>query len=433
MNLSLKSLSLGLVFCATWLVAGDFLVVGKTDKESGIYAKGEKITFSIQALEDGKPVTGVKAKYRLFYDGVRNVDGEALLNGEPFTVEAQLDYAGWVYVNCWLKDAEGKNIDLKRGSSNGVGALVAPEELTCAAKEPADFDEFWKAQRALLDTVPVKATREEVPSRNPAFVTYDVKVDCAGSKPVSGYLSIPKDAAPKSCPVVVSYHGAGVRSSNKPYRNGAVCFDVNAHGIPNGQPGEYYEELNKGELRDYRTRNSNNRETIYFRDMYLRVMRALDYVKTLPEWDGKRLIVTGGSQGGAQSIVAAALDHDVSMCVAGVPAVSDHTGSIAKPPHKPGWPTFYFAKDGVLTPAQEAIAKAVEYYDNVHFAKRIKCDTYISTGFNDTTCAPVGVWLVYHNLPKECQKGLTMTPAGNHGTSPNTAGNKAIDEAVMKK
>ena len=160
MVLSLKKLSLAFVLCAAWLVAGDFVIVGKTDKESGIYAKGEKITFSIQALEDGKPVTGVKVKYKLYYDGVRNVDGEALLNGEPFTVDAQLDYAGWVYVNCWLKDAEGKNIDLKRGSSNGVGALVAPEELTCAAKEPADFDEFWKAQRALLDTVPVKANRE---------------------------------------------------------------------------------------------------------------------------------------------------------------------------------------------------------------------------------------------------------------------------------
>ena len=430
MNLSLKKMSLGLVLCAACLFAGDFLIVGKTDKESGIYAKGDKITFSIQVTEDGKPVSGMKLRYKLNYDGVRSSDGEALLNGEPVTIDAQLDYAGWVYVSCWLRDASGKNIDLKRGSSNGVGALVAPEELTCAAKEPADFDEFWKAQRALLDKVPVKATREEVPSLNNAFVTYDVKVDCAGIRPVSGYLSIPKGAAPKSCAVVVSYHGAGVRSSNKPYRYHAISFDVNAHGILNGQPGEYYENLNKGELRDYRTRNRNNRETIYFHDMYLRVMRALDYVKTLPEWDGRRLIVTGGSQGGAQSIVAAALDHDVTMCVAGVPAVSDHTGSIAKPPHKPGWPTFYFAKDGVLTTEQEAIAKAVEYYDNVHFAKRIKCATYISTGFNDTTCAPVGVWLVYQNLPKECQKGLTMTPNGNHGTSPNTAGVKAMEELL---
>ena len=414
------------------LFAGEFLILGTTDKPSGIYAKGEKITFSIQVTEDKKPVTVGTLKYKLNYDGVRSSEGAFPLNGEPHEITAQQDYAGWVYVSCWLKDAEGKEIAIKRGSSNGVGALVAPEELQCASKEPADFDEFWKSQRALLDKVPVKATREEVSAPNDAVTTYDVKVDCAGSKPVSGYLSIPKGAAPKSCAVVVSYHGAGVRSSYKPYRPGAICFDVNAHGIPNGQPAEYYKNLSDGELADYRTRNSNNRETIYFREMYLRVMRALDYVKTLPEWDGKRLVVTGGSQGGAQSIVAAALDHDVTLCVAGVPAVSDHTGSLVKPPHKPGWPTFYYARDGVLTPEQAAIAKTVEYYDNVNFAKRIQCDTYFSTGFNDTTCAPVGVWLVYHNLPKQCQKGLTMTPSGNHGTSPNTAGTNAIAELLKK-
>ena len=430
MFMSLKKCTVGMVFCAAALFAGEFLIVGSTDKASGIYAKGEKITFSIQVTEDKVPVTSGTLKYKLTYDGVQSSDGEFALNGEPHEIVAQQDYAGWVYVSCRLKDAEGKEIKIKQGSSNGVGALVAPEEFQCASKEPADFDEFWKAQRALLDKVPIKVTREPVASLNNAFDTYDIKVECAGGMPVSGYLSIPKGAAPKSCPAVVSYHGAGVRSSNKPYRPGAITLDVNAHGIPNGQPAEFYKALADGELHDYRTRNSNNRETIYFRGMYLRVMRALDYVKSLPEWDGKRLAVTGGSQGGAQSIAAAALDHDVTLCAAAVPAVSDHTGSLVKPPHKPGWPTFYYAKDGVLTPAQAEIAKTVEYYDNVNFAKRIKCDTYMSTGFNDTTCAPVGVWLVYHNLPKECQKGLTMTPNGNHGTSPNTAGINAIAEML---
>lgn len=51
--------------------------------------------------------------------------------------------------------------------------------------------------------------------------------------------------------------------------------------------------------------------------MYLRVLRALDYVKTLPEWDGKNLIVIGSSQCGAQAIVAAALDPQVSLCLTG--------------------------------------------------------------------------------------------------------------------
>ena len=54
-------------------------------------------------------------------------------------------------------------------------------------------------------------------------------------------------------------------------------------------------------------------------------MRSLDYVKSLPEWNGKVLIVKGGSQGGAQSIVAAALDNNVTMMIAEVPAMCDHS------------------------------------------------------------------------------------------------------------
>ncbi|NMA46826.1 MAG: hypothetical protein GX945_09725, partial [Lentisphaerae bacterium] len=65
---------------------------------------------------------------------------------------------------------------------------------------------------------------------------------------------------------------------------------------------------------------------------YLRVMRSLDFVKTLPEWNGRDLIVVGSSQGGGQAIAAAGLDPQVTLCVAAVPALSDHAGTLATPP-----------------------------------------------------------------------------------------------------
>ena len=32
---------------------------------------------------------------------------------------------------------------------------------------------------------------------------------------------------------------------------GAMCFDLNAHGMLNGQPDEYYNNLETGELKGY--------------------------------------------------------------------------------------------------------------------------------------------------------------------------------------
>ncbi|MBO5765691.1 MAG: acetylxylan esterase, partial [Lentisphaeria bacterium] len=79
----------------------------------------------------------------------------------------------------------------------GVGALFSPEKLVSVYPEPKDFDQFWAGVRKELDAVPVKAQRVPVKLSGAIakkVVCYDVKVDCAGGKPVSGYLSMPKNA-----------------------------------------------------------------------------------------------------------------------------------------------------------------------------------------------------------------------------------------------
>ena len=260
------------------------------------------------------------------------------------------------------------------------------------------------------------------------IVCYDVKVKCAGPKPVSGYLSMPKNAKKGSLPAEVIFDGAGVRDSYKPLKmaTGRIAFAINAHGILNGQPKEYYDNLNKGVLKGYRTQGKENRDTVYFKDMFLRVMRALDYVKTLPEWDGKTLVVRGGSQGGAQAIVAAALDPQVTFCNAGVPALGDHAGRLVG--RRPGWPCYVNKKN--LNDADLKVIDAVKYYDHVYFAKRIKCETYFYTGFVDFVCAPTSVYAAYNNLPKDIVKHIQTTPTGGHGAPGNLAF-KFMDEFIQ--
>ena len=41
----------------------------KTDKPDAIYKRGEKITFTVQLLKDGKPVPGIRVQYRLSQNG----------------------------------------------------------------------------------------------------------------------------------------------------------------------------------------------------------------------------------------------------------------------------------------------------------------------------------------------------------------------------
>lgn len=403
---------------------------------------GESTTFSALLLtrnsskEKFQPAKGVKVGYRLTDDGNKMISGTFTADGKAFTVSGKLKNPGWIYANFHMLDSKGKVFRYKnRGRmiavSGGIGALAEPEKLLPGMKEPADFDAFWKAQRAKLDKIPVKAKLTQVPAAKKwqnKYKVYDVKIDCAGPMPVSGYLSVPVNAKPKSLPAFVRYHGAGVYSSAKIYKaSPALILDINAHGILNGQPGKYYSDLYKTTLKNYFRANYKDREKIYFNGMYLRVMRALDYIKSRPEWNGKILIVAGSSQGGGQAIAAAALDQQVTLCLAAVPAMSDHSGSTAKPPRMPGWPRFYDARYSKKVD-QEAVA-ATAYYDNVFFARRIKCEAWLTAGLIDTVCSPAGIHVVYNNL-RSAKKYINIFPTGFHNGAPNHKGNRRADQIL---
>ena len=225
-----------------------------------------------------------------------------------------------------------------------------------------------------------------------------------GWSPVSGYFGLPKDAEPKSLPAILWVHGAGVRSSSlgnavKGAKWDMLSMDINAHGIPNGKPSEYYSDLSKGRLKDYRQAGRESRETVYFRGMFLRLVRALDFLTSRPEWDGKHLIVIGHSQGGGQALAAGGLDPRVTLIASGVPAICDHSGRAAGRIN--GWPKLVpMGEDGKPEPKS---LEAGRYVDGVNFASRCKAQAIMSVGFIDTVCPPSSCYAAYNCLqgPKE--------------------------------
>jgi cephalosporin-C deacetylase-like acetyl esterase len=280
-------------------------------------------------------------------------------------------------------------------------AGVQPEKLA-GYPEPADFDAFWQRQKARLAAVPVKAELKEVPAKKPGFKVYDVKVDCAGGKPVSGYLSVPENAQPKSLGAQVCFHGYGVGGADQQSWPGMIVFDINAHGIENGREPAYYKALQEGELKGYAFNGTENAkpETAYFSGMMLRVMRALEYVKTRPEWNGKTLVAAGGSQGGLQAITAAALDRDVTQCNAFKPWCCDLGG--IKLNRLRGWRPDY--TDGLA------------YYDTATMGKRITCPTSLTTGLGDYVCPPSGVSVLYNTI--KAPKSVEFMQGSSHGYNP---------------
>ena len=402
----------------------------KINKSEPFYKSGEKIVVTAQALLDGQAAAGKSLRCNVTYNTktvkfIKKIDG-----GKPVVLEYTPETPGFLCVRLYVIDEKGKIVKQKfkrngrivtNDICGGYGVMVDPEKLTPSVAEPADFDAFWNQVKADLAKVPVKAI-ERKQLKNAKADAFDVKIACIGDKPVSGYLCIQKNAKPKSLPAMVFFHGAGVYSSFANVGRAAagwIYFDVNAHGIENGHPKKYYEDLRasyylpKGKI-GYPQWGKQNRDTFYFKGMFARVIRALEYVKSLPEWDGKNLIVAGGSQGGAQVLVAAGLDKDVTLAKCEVPAMCDHAGILAG--HVSGWPRLInVKKDG--TPVDAAVVETAGYFDGVNFAKRIKCPIYFSTGGYDLTCSPTSVYKAYNAIPSGVKKNLDFTPNGNHGSS----------------
>ncbi len=383
---------------------------GESDKDALSYKVGEKMIFSIKLLDKDKQVGGIRLDWTREGEDGKKESGKAVSSAtEPLTITTSIDCPGFVRIRVIARDKTGKTfaspVYRYRGKDGLVcfdGGAGAEVEKLKSWPEPKDFDAFWARQKAKLAKVPMRADMVPVPSGNDKVLCWDVKVDCVG-KPVSGYLCKPKNAKAKSLPARISFHGAGVHSAGKPVGAGAtmIAMDINAHGLPNGEPKEFYENLDKTTLYRYgRLDVEQNRdpETCYWNGMVLRLMRALEFLKSQPEWDGKTLTVSGGSQGGFQSLVAAGLDSDVTNCDTLVPWFCDLSGK---------------AEQGRLGGSAPAWIEGLGYYDAVNHAKRIKARVTIVSGAGDYSCAASSQMVLYNNIV--APKHLEFYQGWTHG------------------
>jgi len=391
------------------------------DRADAQYRVGETVTFKVELTLDQRPVADGEVQWNITKDGVPpTTSGKVKLVNGTATVTGQLKEPGFLLCRATFTSAA------KRTYTGLGGAGVEPLKLKPSLPVPDDFDAFWAAQKRQLAAVPVNARLTPVTASATDVKAFDLQADSLGA-PVSGYFAKPANAKPKSLPIILTVHGAGVRNSSLGgavgwAKQGLLALDINAHGLPNGKPDKFYADLAAGELKDYRTRGRESRDTVYFRGMFLRLVRALDFLCAQPEWDGKTVVVFGSSQGGYQAIVAAGLDARVTFLAAGVPAGCDHTGFKAERIN--GWPKF------IATGEQPSgnVVEAVRYYDAMNFATRTKAGAIVTVGFIDTTCPPSSVYAAYNNLPGK--KSIHTDPDAGHTSTPKAS--EAMRKAVQE-
>ncbi len=365
-------------------------IEGRTIEDKLIYALGEEANWQIQVLEDGKPLENVKLKWQRRSDDAITESGNAISGVEPLHLTSTMTKPGFIHITVQLLDDNDQPV--KRGIRTVEftgGAGFAADTLKPGTTRPDDFDEFWQKQLAQLKSEPMQILEwREIEQNNPEVAVYDFKLSCPGSKrPASGYIVIPRNAKPKSLWADINFRGYGVTGSSIPaLRTDRISVNVNAHGIENGQDSAYYKELGEGELKSYAFNNIENQspKTSYLLGMILRDLQVLELVKTLPEFSGS-IVVGGGSQGGFQALLMAALDPMVTRCGAYKPWLCDLGGGDHAERLK-GWRPQY--------------ESGLDYFDPVHHAQNIKGTVYLQAGLGDYVCPPSGISVLYNQLDK---------------------------------
>lgn len=372
----------------------------------GVYAPGDHVAWHIRLTESAPDTT---ASYTVLNNG-----GSAVLSGEVAlgTGEATLSLPPEMAIEpaAWLL-----RVRLESNQTGSIealgGAVVNPRAIRPMAPKPDDFDAFWddtmRAQRAM----PFNLEIESLESGRSDVLLQRFSLDALDGSRAHAQLARPREGF--RFPALVILQWAGVYGLDRETvlakaAEGWLAMNVMPHDLPLYEPPATYEALRNGALRDFGTIGSEERSESYLHGILLRAARAVDYLASRPDWDGKILIATGTSMGGFQAIAMAALNPRVTGVAANVPAACELSAAL----YGRGAPWPYWLGKDTDPQTRERRQHAAQYLDGVHFASRVRVPVLLSAGLLDTSCPPSGILAMASQLQGPVR--LVIMPLSPH-------------------
>ncbi len=355
-------------------------------RENGLYAVGETVAWTVRAPL-GMP--GARYTYEVRQNNLTVLSSGALdLSSGAATVTGSLAQPGMIsLVLTPVAPATGPapNVTAPVQAALSAAAAVGIGDIRAPAR-PADFRTFWDGKLAALRAVPMNPRLTAVESGNANVALSMVALDAVGSS-TQGYLAAPRTGSGKY-PALVTFQYAGVyplmtETAANRAAEGWLAFNVVSHDMrPDTDTAP----------RNYAGLGNTDRETSYFLNMYLRDVRAIEYIRSHPNWDGRTIVIMGTSMGGQQSFAVAGLVPDwINAMIVNVPSGANIAGTGARAGY-PNW-----------NAGDPRVAATAPYFDAMSFAQDIRASAIVAPGFLDVTSPPYGIIAAFNAMrgPKE--------------------------------
>lgn len=288
---------------------------------------------------------------------------------------------------------------------------------------PADFDDFWDAGLAELDGLDPSVELEPAEFTSPVADCFHLRfTGVGGSRIYAKYLRPKANRTTSPHPALLRFHGysgdSGDWFGHLPYVGlgmSVAAMDCRGQGGSSEDRGG----IRGSTLRGHVTRGiDDSPERLIFRQIFLDTALLARIVSGFEEIDATRLGATGGSQGGALTLVCAALHPPLALAAAAFPFLCDYQRvwemDLAQSAY--GDLRDYFRRFDPLHKREAEIFTRLGYIDVQHLAPRIRARTRFATALMDPVCPPSSQFAAYNKITAE--KELVVYPDYGHEELP---------------
>jgi cephalosporin-C deacetylase len=280
------------------------------------------------------------------------------------------------------------------GSPKKFNIGYEPEKIVSPVDAKPDLQEFWDKTKAELARVAPEYKMTLLKERSTGTRNiYHVEMMSFGNVKIEGFYAVPK--AEGKYPAILYYMG---------YASDPWCPDTN------GEPGFASFVLSvRGQgiqkatstYGDWIIWGLDSKENYYYRGAFMDVVRSIDFLSSRPEVDADKIVAEGGSQGGAFTLVACALDRRIKAGAPAIPFLSDYTDYF----RIVNWPRSSFETYLKSNPTRTwaEVYDVLTYFDVKNLASWIKCPIFMAAGLQDEVCPNHTNFAVYNQIKSKKQ------------------------------
>ena len=276
---------------------------------------------------------------------------------------------------------------------------------------PDDFDDFWQAALKEMRTVDPELEFKPAPFECSFCICEDMYYTGVGGARLHAKLLRPVEEVTPH-PAILMFHGYSQNSGSWSEKLKYVAMGYTVVALDcRGQGGssEDMGGVTGNTLQGHIIRGLDGPpEKMLFRQIFLDVAQLAVLVMEFPMVDASRVGAMGGSQGGALTLVCAALEPGIKLAAPDFPFLCDYQRVWEMDLAKDAYVELrqYFRLFDPLHRREEQVFSKLGYIDVQHLVHRIEAKVFMAVGLMDTVCPPSTQFAAYNKIRADKEMSL---------------------------